>query len=902
VVLPGDITTITVTGSFETTLGVPATGNVLFTPFSTLTDTFGEVILTEAPAVAALAGGAFSIVLPCTDNENIRPTPFEYLVQVAVPYATQDPFAVAIPSTLGSTVDLSALYPIPTPARPVNGLYVISVNGQSGSAQVAPYNLPGTGAATRYAGATTSGHPVSGTFAAGDFVVDQTGLFWICTVPGTPGTWVEAGGGGSGGGSVTSVFSRTGAVTAQSGDYAVGQVTGAAPLASPALTGAPTAPTAGNGDSTTKVATTAFVQTAVEGGSGAVASVFTRTGAVTAQSGDYTVTQVTGAAPSASPALTGTPTAPTATALTDSTVLATTAYADSAVAAETGRAETAEALKAPLASPALTGTPTAPTQATGDNTTKLATDAFVGTAVAVETTRAEAAEALLAPKASPALTGTPTAPTATALTDSTQLATTAYADTAVAAETTRAETAEALAMPRTGGAWTGAISPAVVTLTDGATISLNASAGNYFQVTLGGNRAMASPTSPANGQTIVIEIIQDATGSRTLSWGGAYSFPASIPQPTLSTTPADRDAVTFQYDASITTWACRGFVSAQAASLSLPVPVTQGGTGLTALTAFELLAGGTTGGGVVQPIPIGSSTQVLTSNGPGALPSFQAAATGFTNPMTTLGDLIYENVTPAAARLAGSTSTTKQFLTQTGTGAVSAAPAWAGVLAADLPAATTSAQGAVILDGTATDILAAGNQAAGAKGQAADARHVHAENSPWIPADNNLLAATDSLAAVDATVQPAAGTLYLVKVPVRAPATFSNIWTVIGTAGVGTSTGSFIGLYSSAGTLLTGSADIGTLLTTGFVSRELPVTTPQAVTAGTFVWVGFVINMPTMPFLRQLNNGTVVANVGLTAASYRFCTAGTGLTALPGSITPASNTAPTISPFWFGVA
>lgn len=42
---------------------------------------------------------------------------------------------------------------------------------------------------------------------------------------------------GGGGGAVSSVFSRSGAVTAQSGDYAVGQVTGAAPTASPTFTG-----------------------------------------------------------------------------------------------------------------------------------------------------------------------------------------------------------------------------------------------------------------------------------------------------------------------------------------------------------------------------------------------------------------------------------------------------------------------------------------------------------------------------------------------------------------------------------------------------------------------------------------------------------------------------------------
>ena len=44
------------------------------------------------------------------------------------------------------------------------------------------------------------------------------------------------------GGAVASVFGRTGAVVATTGDYAVGQVTGAAPLASPTFTGTVTLP------------------------------------------------------------------------------------------------------------------------------------------------------------------------------------------------------------------------------------------------------------------------------------------------------------------------------------------------------------------------------------------------------------------------------------------------------------------------------------------------------------------------------------------------------------------------------------------------------------------------------------------------------------------------------------
>ncbi len=59
---------------------------------------------------------------------------------------------------------------------------------------------------------------------------------------------------------ITSVFGRSGAVAAASGDYSVAQVTGAAPLASPTFTGAPAGPTPAASDNSTKLATTAYVQ------------------------------------------------------------------------------------------------------------------------------------------------------------------------------------------------------------------------------------------------------------------------------------------------------------------------------------------------------------------------------------------------------------------------------------------------------------------------------------------------------------------------------------------------------------------------------------------------------------------------------------------------------------------
>lgn len=114
--------------------------------------------------------------------------------------------------------------------------------------------------------------------------------------------------------SVSSVFGRTGVVVATTGDYTVAQVTGAAPLASPGLTGTPTAPTPATADNSTKIATTAYVQAQgyVTASTAPVTSVFGRTGAVTATSGDYSVSQVTGAAPLASPTFTGTVTGPDA--------------------------------------------------------------------------------------------------------------------------------------------------------------------------------------------------------------------------------------------------------------------------------------------------------------------------------------------------------------------------------------------------------------------------------------------------------------------------------------------------------------------------------------------------------------------------------------------------------------
>jgi hypothetical protein len=103
----------------------------------------------------------------------------------------------------------------------------------------------------------TSASVPTGSCTNGWFDTNQSGspgVLYQCV----GNAWQEVGSGG-GGGAVSSVFGRTGAVAAASGDYTVGQVTGAAPLASPTLTGTPTVPTATAGTNTTQIASTAFV-------------------------------------------------------------------------------------------------------------------------------------------------------------------------------------------------------------------------------------------------------------------------------------------------------------------------------------------------------------------------------------------------------------------------------------------------------------------------------------------------------------------------------------------------------------------------------------------------------------------------------------------------------------------
>ena len=87
------------------------------------------------------------------------------------------------------------------------------------------------------------------------------------------------------------------------------------------------------------------------------------------------------------------------------------------------------------------------------------------------------------------------------------------------------------------------------TLTDQATVTWDASTQDVCKVTLGGNRTLAAPTNNTTGQFISILVIQDGTGSRTLTWNAVFEF-ASDTAPTLTTTASKGDVFVFRYNGS----------------------------------------------------------------------------------------------------------------------------------------------------------------------------------------------------------------------------------------------------------------------------------------------------------------------------------------------------------------
>lgn len=253
----------------------------------------------------------------------------------------------------------------------------------------------------------------------------------------------------------------------------------------------------------------------------AVTNVFGRVGAVTAQSGDYTAADVTYAADTSSASVqtfTGNVSAPAIIA-----------------AGLTGAAAASRYVGATTS-----GAPAAGTFSTGDFIVDQTGGMWICTAPGTPGTWK---------KASVSLDSTAS--------DIQPLGTQAAGAVGKAADAGHVHATTGVAL-LAGATFSGGVNPAVVALTYGSTITVNAAGGNDFRVTLTGTGAtIGAPSNPTDGQRITFMLTQDSTGSRTVVWAAAYNF-GTAGMPTLSTAANLTDVIGFVYNQAIGQWLAAG--------------------------------------------------------------------------------------------------------------------------------------------------------------------------------------------------------------------------------------------------------------------------------------------------------------------------------------------------------
>lgn len=164
----------------------------------------------------------------------------------------------------------------------------------------------------------------------------------------------------------------------------------------------------------------------------------------------------------------------------------------------------------------------------------------------------------------------------------------------------------------------------VVQTLSGTSVTLNANSGWNGQWTLTASGSSLTITNPIAGATYFINAVQDGTGSRTITTYPAGTVWYSGSAPILKTTAGAVNTLAFYYNGSN-------------------------------YYGYDWGSGG---------------------------------GSGFANPMTTLGDGIYGGIGGVATRLAGNTTANIRVLAQTGTGVVSAAPAWTDIISSFTSSAT----------------------------------------------------------------------------------------------------------------------------------------------------------------------------------------------------------------------
>jgi hypothetical protein len=645
------------------------------------------------------------------------------------------------------------------------------------------------------------------------------------------------------------------------------------------------------------------------GGGGSVASVFGRSGAVVATTGDYTVAQVTGAAP--------------------------------------------------IASPALTGTPTAPTQVKGDTSTEIATDAFAAIAAA----SVQVVTATVSPVGTAAGTTFPNngadygPDTAGTTTSGLQEALTALQSTG--GKIVLRQGAFTIASPMT---YTSDYSLTIEGETRGRAENVTASTnswGVYLMVNTLGAGAVALTINTNTLNLGMLKLLNFTVRGQPLGYtgttAGSMLFLATGTTGTLSPAQIEMDNVSCEYIAVpcikiansqngpvIIGWLMFAYCGTNSgAGLQSAMLEMQTGTchigHLEAWHSGSPVVGVFGSAGNYSYIDIDSvfSNQYVFSYGcNGAAPAtFLHIGAAFV--LNTGDSLIYLDATAGSLSAhvdqvsfsgtsqegsviqgtANSTSGTVQVtigsiygnpsnLINNGSAATVGAGSFLEILSAyftaalnaDVPFANmteyvrTAATAIAVIDATATDIAADGVQAAGSVGKAADAGHVHPENVPWIAADSAYLAVSMPIELASSGSAATSGTVYMNRIQVRETITVTNVVVFINGAGSGlTASECFAGLY--AGQTAGGYTALELIAATAEQHTAWATTgpVPAALTGGPYVlppgfyWVAVLSNGTTNPsFARTGSFGAAaVLNAGTGSSSYRSATAGTGQATLP---------------------
>lgn len=90
----------------------------------------------------------------------------------------------------------------------------------------------------------------------------------------------------------------------------------------------------------------------------------------------------------------------------------------------------------------------------------------------------------------------------------------------------------------------------IATPTWSASMTLNWASADLIRITLGGATTALTFTGAQDGQKLLLELTQDATGNRAVSWPASIAYSTTIPSITLSTAAGKRDRLGFIYNAT----------------------------------------------------------------------------------------------------------------------------------------------------------------------------------------------------------------------------------------------------------------------------------------------------------------------------------------------------------------